>query len=469
MCNVPIFEMGSGSNRIVGIRYLPMEIAMKSRLTAAALVLFLLLPCQALAANGFRNLELVDHVGKDPMMVVVVRTESLLEPIQNIIDTVAGLDPEFQPGTAEQGFADLEAELGFPLRAELLSQLGPEFGFVLSVPPMDTIMARIEEFPASLPDLMDGTGFLAAVRDGDLVDRSLRKLLVFEEKAEIIDGDDGLVRVRYATPAPDGEAGQIDICFGIRNGWLAIGMNPDWVLGALSNAAPGNRLSDGEDYGKVFANLDSDPSMLGYVNLPALMTWIQESDMLKMILSSDPEASMMMNLFLNDEYMNVGLGYTSVEMNGGVRASTFGPAGLTGPGMYTGMMAAIAIPNLLNAIDRGKQKRTMADIRSMATAIESYAIDNNSYPTTEGWQSPEALKEALEPVYIRQLPLVDGWENAILVLSDGENYTLVSQGKDGASDGDWAGEFAAGPFDSFTHDIVFQNGQFVKWPEGAQQ
>jgi general secretion pathway protein G len=37
-----------------------------------------------------------------------------------------------------------------------------------------------------------------------------------------------------------------------------------------------------------------------------------------------------------------------------------------------GIIAAIAIPNLLNAIDRGKQKRTMADLRSIGTAVESY-------------------------------------------------------------------------------------------------
>src|SRR5882762_1185179 len=45
-----------------------------------------------------------------------------------------------------------------------------------------------------------------------------------------------------------------------------------------------------------------------------------------------------------------------------------------------GIIAAIAIPNLLNAIDRGKQKRSMADIRSLGTATESYAVDNNFYP-----------------------------------------------------------------------------------------
>src|SRR5512142_270294 len=46
-----------------------------------------------------------------------------------------------------------------------------------------------------------------------------------------------------------------------------------------------------------------------------------------------------------------------------------------------GILAAIAIPNLLNALQRGKQKRTMSDIRNLATAIESYDVDNSSYPT----------------------------------------------------------------------------------------
>src|SRR6185369_8263053 len=44
-----------------------------------------------------------------------------------------------------------------------------------------------------------------------------------------------------------------------------------------------------------------------------------------------------------------------------------------------GILAAIAIPNLLNAVQRGKQKRTMSDMRTMATAIEAYAVDNNVY------------------------------------------------------------------------------------------
>src|SRR5881394_65381 len=44
-----------------------------------------------------------------------------------------------------------------------------------------------------------------------------------------------------------------------------------------------------------------------------------------------------------------------------------------------GILAAIAIPNLLTAMQRSKQKRTMADMRTMATAWEARATDVNRY------------------------------------------------------------------------------------------
>ena len=44
-----------------------------------------------------------------------------------------------------------------------------------------------------------------------------------------------------------------------------------------------------------------------------------------------------------------------------------------------GILAAIAIPNLLTAMQRSKQKRTMADIRTIATAWEARATDVNTY------------------------------------------------------------------------------------------
>jgi prepilin-type N-terminal cleavage/methylation domain-containing protein len=44
------------------------------------------------------------------------------------------------------------------------------------------------------------------------------------------------------------------------------------------------------------------------------------------------------------------------------------------------ILAAIAVPNFLEAQVRAKVSRDRADMRSLATAIESYAVDNNKYP-----------------------------------------------------------------------------------------
>ena len=44
-----------------------------------------------------------------------------------------------------------------------------------------------------------------------------------------------------------------------------------------------------------------------------------------------------------------------------------------------GILAAIAIPNFLNARTRAKIARAEADLKSLVTALESYRIDHNHY------------------------------------------------------------------------------------------
>jgi type II secretion system protein G len=126
-----------------------------------------------------------------------------------------------------------------------------------------------------------------------------------------------------------------------------------------------------------------------------------------------------------------------------------------------GIIAAIAIPNLLNAIDRGKQKRTMADMRSIGTAVESYAVDNNYYPKNQS-VIPTAN---LAPIYIKSIPTTDGWNNGWVFASNaaGSQYTISSNAKDGS-----AGTNNGGQTSDFNCDIVFANGQFFQWPQGTQ-
>ena len=46
------------------------------------------------------------------------------------------------------------------------------------------------------------------------------------------------------------------------------------------------------------------------------------------------------------------------------------------------ILAAIAVPNFLEAQVRAKVSRTKSDFRSLATALEDYHVDNGNYPIT---------------------------------------------------------------------------------------
>lgn len=129
-----------------------------------------------------------------------------------------------------------------------------------------------------------------------------------------------------------------------------------------------------------------------------------------------------------------------------------------------GIIAAIAIPNLLNAINRGKQKRTMADIRSIATAIESYSVDWNFYPKVADGVIND-LTTYLTPTYIKKLPTNDGWNREMrwYGTTSGASYTLQSYGKNGGEDVN-----TNGPTTDFNADILYVDGRFYQWPEGMQ-
>ena len=140
-----------------------------------------------------------------------------------------------------------------------------------------------------------------------------------------------------------------------------------------------------------------------------------------------------------------------------------------------GILAAIAIPNLLNAVQRGKQKRSMSDMRALATAIEAYAVDNNAYPaattcaagiyTTANVTLSTTSFSNLSPTYIAQAPKIDGWGTFFRYGSDapGNNYVIASFGRDKT-----AGSIDCGTTTNFNDDIYYANGTFIQWPEGTQ-
>ncbi|RJP25796.1 MAG: prepilin-type N-terminal cleavage/methylation domain-containing protein [Candidatus Omnitrophota bacterium] len=81
-----------------------------------------------------------------------------------------------------------------------------------------------------------------------------------------------------------------------------------------------------------------------------------------------------------------------------------------------GILAAIAVPNFLNAQTRAKVTRTWADLRTMVNALEQYRLDKNSYiPDFDGIGQSQSgseidtFKQLTTPVaYLTSIPL-DVW------------------------------------------------------------
>lgn len=103
------------------------------------------------------------------------------------------------------------------------------------------------------------------------------------------------------------------------------------------------------------------------------------------------------------------------------------------------ILMALVVPNVIGRPDEARITAAKADLRSIATALDMYKLDNFSYPTTQ--QGLEALvsKPSQPPVptrwkegYLKKLPS-DPWGNAYQYLSPGTHgaYDLYSLGPNG--------------------------------------
>jgi len=131
-----------------------------------------------------------------------------------------------------------------------------------------------------------------------------------------------------------------------------------------------------------------------------------------------------------------------------------------------GIIAALAFPNLRNAMDRAKQKATMTNMRGIGNALEMYSVDHNTYPRGLNNAGGSVLSGLLSPVYMRTVPPADEWNNPwhVDTNASGSQYTITSLGRDGTP-----GNNSGGTTNDVNCDIIYTNSAFYQWPGGAQQ
>lgn len=156
-----------------------------------------------------------------------------------------------------------------------------------------------------------------------------------------------------------------------------------------------------------------------------------------------------------------------------------------------GIIAAILIPNLLDALQKAKQKRTVADMRNTGTAWMSWLTDQvgaasagaqkqypgsnhnaKTYQEVFGYLNPSASF-----FYMQEVPEIDGWNfayqfaqhsdvvrSSVLMMCSGGRGGVL--GENAAGVATCAATWTVAPFTStdYDQDIAWADGYFLAWP-----
>lgn len=144
-----------------------------------------------------------------------------------------------------------------------------------------------------------------------------------------------------------------------------------------------------------------------------------------------------------------------------------------------GILAAMLVPNLLDALQKAKQKRTVADMRFTGTAMMAWLTDRSAAAAAGGGIGSVDLTEYAEirladledelvDQYIQEIPVRDGWktpfEYRLNPATEAKSFAIRSGGRDRTTTAD---TYTTEPFDptDYDQDIVWADGFFVRWPE----
>jgi len=163
-----------------------------------------------------------------------------------------------------------------------------------------------------------------------------------------------------------------------------------------------------------------------------------------------------------------------------------------------GILAALLIPNALEAIQKAKQKSAMKEITTIATACADYMTDHGDF--TQITQSGEiaagsAFMLALSSFYVKVIPVNDPWNNpyhvdlgetAVTTVVSGavaedvgeDDFVISSYGRDKgvgpnysaasyATDDPEGGRYNVSKMADFNEDLVNWNGSWIVGPSST--
>jgi type II secretory pathway pseudopilin PulG len=129
-----------------------------------------------------------------------------------------------------------------------------------------------------------------------------------------------------------------------------------------------------------------------------------------------------------------------------------------------GIIAAIAIPNFLNAVQRAKQKRTMSTMTEVATILEDRYQEKKELPEVRSMEEFVGVFGAAGERVRR-----DGWNNEFRIAVTPDGYAIASAGKDGVFSEKLLEAYKPARTVEFNADIVLRDGEWIVAPDGVKR
>jgi len=125
---------------------------------------------------------------------------------------------------------------------------------------------------------------------------------------------------------------------------------------------------------------------------------------------------------------------------------------------------------------RDREMATINSINAIYFASVIYAVDYNRYPgSTSSFSPVTELIQELVPIYISDLPTLDGWGRPLLYSNIRGALWLVSFGENGQPDHRYSHDtpcgleqFGGGPPVKEGDDVIQTCGVFDHWPRGTE-
>ncbi|MCX6579311.1 MAG: type II secretion system protein GspG [Candidatus Aminicenantes bacterium] len=348
---------------------------------------------------------------------------------------------------------------GIPLGGMLNSIDG--MGFVLMLDSTKKSVIPLGPQPLEIPE--PAFAIILSVKD-DTVFNLLQSKLTFAVKSE----DPAVKKLQIPLPPLPVPLAPVILQ---KDGLLIIASNNQVVETMFAAKEKGDGLIASADFIKLSANIPAQGNSFRYVS-PRLMPAIMDIQK-KALELSKPQGDekgiiiMLLSLFTKEiaaygvlQNTDEGMIYT---FNHTMNLENILLLPIAAP---VGIVAAIAVPNYLTAMQKGKQKATMSDMKALAMAIDAYIVDHKAAPAGKTLAD---IKGKLQPKYIKEMPIKDAWGNDFQyshgVGANKAEYAVGAGGKDGVFNGwEQAQCYSVKSMKDFDKDLIIANGKFTCCP-----